>query len=145
MPVKPVGPIRRWPGLLFAALSSTAVLADDLTGADKILCSTVQVVACWQDGDCADVPGSELNVPQFVQVDLVGKQLRTTQASGENRSTPIRIIERAGGRIALQGYEEGRAFSLVIDEDTGRVSFASAADERVVVVFGACTPNAGGK
>ena len=133
-------PVNRWPYLLVAALSSTTVLADNVTGVDKLLCSTLRAVTCWQDGDCAELSAAELNIPQFVQVDLAGKQLTTTRASGENRATPIRIVERAGGKLVLQGYEKGRAFSLVIQEETGRASFASAADERGMVVFAACTP-----
>lgn len=132
--------VKRWPCFLVAALSSTAVFADNVAGADNILCSTLRAVACWQDGDCAELAAADLNIPQFVQVDLAGKQLTTTRASGENRATPIRIVERAGGKLVLQGYEKGRAFSLVIQEETGRASFASAADERGMVVFAACTP-----
>ena len=130
----------RWPCLLVAALGSTAVLADNVTGADKLLCSTLRAVECWQDGNCAELAAADLNIPQFVQVDLPGKQLTTTRASGENRATPIRIIERDGGKIVVQGYEKGRAFSLVIQEETGSASFASATDGRGVVVFAACTP-----
>ena len=137
--------VKRWPCVLVAALSSTAVLADNVTGADKLLCSTLRAVECWQDDDCAEVPPADLNIPQFVQVDLDGKELRTTKASGENRATPIRIVERDGGKIVVQGYEKGRAFSLVIQEETGRATFASAADARGLVVFAACTPGLAGK
>ena len=138
-------PVKRWPCFLVAALSSTAVLADNVAGTDRLLCSTLRAVECWQDGDCADLPPGDLNVPQFVQVDLAAKRISTTPASGENRATPIRIVERAGGRIVAQGYENGRAFSLVIHEETGRASIAAASDERSVVVFAACTPAPAGK
>jgi hypothetical protein len=79
-------------------------------------------------------------MPQFVVVDLPGKRLATTASSGENRSTPLQTIRRAAGLVIVQGHEAGRAFSLLIDELTGRASFASAADSRTVTVFAACTP-----
>jgi hypothetical protein len=40
----------------------------------------------------------------------------------------------------LQGLEKGRAFSIVIAEDTGRASFAVATNGFSVAAFGACTP-----
>jgi hypothetical protein len=40
----------------------------------------------------------------------------------------------------MQGIEAGRAFSLIIEESTGQATFASAAHERGVIVFAACTP-----
>src|SRR5438093_847135 len=68
-----------------------------------------------------------------------GARLRTTKASGENRSTPIKNLERADGSIFLQGVEKGRAFSFAIEEDTGFATIAVARRGRGVTVFGACT------
>jgi hypothetical protein len=125
--------------LLALALPAPAV-ADDLTGQQMILCTAVQVMLCTDDGDCAVENPWNLNVPQFIEINLKDKTLSTTKASGENRSTPIRTIEREGGLIFLQGVEAGRAFSFVIGEKTGMVSVAVARDSKTVSVFGACTP-----
>ena len=73
-------------------------------------------------------------------MDLAAKTLSTTAASGENRSTPIKNLEREEGMIILQGYENGRAFSFVIAEEDGMASIAVARDGLSVAVFGACTP-----
>jgi len=134
--------------LLRCALLATLCLAvvpasaDNVTGADKFLCTAVQVNACYLDGDgCLNsIPPWVLDVPQFIVVDLQAKTLSTTQASGENRSTPIEYLEREDGRIFLLGVEEGRAFSFVITEATGRVTVAVARDDASVGVFGSCTP-----
>lgn len=131
--------MRNMAGLVALLLASTAV-ADELSGADRLLCSTTQATACGMAAECATLPPTELNIPQFVVVDVKGKELSTTAASGENRRTPAQMVHRAEGQIILQGYEGGRAFSLVIQESTGRASFASAADARAVMVFAACTP-----
>jgi hypothetical protein len=122
-----------------AGLAST-VRADDLTGSDRILCTAVQVTACRDSGDCVvDLPWN-LNVPQFIEVDLKAKRLATTKASGENRATPIDTLRRENGTIVLQGFEKGRAFSIVVIEQTGQMSAAVAAEGKAVGVFGACTP-----
>jgi hypothetical protein len=71
--------------------------------------------------------------------------MATTKASGEDRSTPIRTLERENGLIYIQGIEGGRAFSFVISESTGLLSVAVARDGKAVSVFGACTPLSAGK
>ena len=114
--------------------------ADDLTGSDRLLCAAVQATACTDSGECGiDLPWN-LNIPEFIEVDLAAKRLSTTAASGENRSTPIEHLTRSDGVIVFHGFEMGRAFSWVISEGSGRVTAALAADGTSVTVFGACTP-----
>ncbi len=125
---------------LAVALSATGLRADDLTGVEKLLCTAVQATSCLDGGECVVGPPWKLNVPQFIEVDLAGKRLSTTKASGENRTTPITQLTRQGGLIVLQGLENDRAFSWVIAEDTGRAAVAVATDGKAVAVFGACTP-----
>ena len=132
--------------LAVAALARPAkASADDLTGAQMLLCTPVQVTVCTTDGECDSQNPWELNIPQFLELDLKGKSMSTTKASGENRSTPMRTLERDNGLIFIQGIEQGRAFSFVISESTGMLSVAVARDAKVVSVFGACTPLSAGK
>jgi hypothetical protein len=127
--------------LAFAFLVlAAAAPADDLTGQQSFLCTPVQVAICGDNGECAKDAPWELNIPQFIQMDLAGKKLSTTPASGENRSTPILSVARENGEIYLQGVELGRAFSFVIDEKTGMFSAAVARAGIAVSAFGACTP-----
>jgi hypothetical protein len=116
------------------------VLADDLTGKDHLLCSAGTVTACDELGECAVAPAWVFNVPQFIEIDLRERTLSTTEASGEARSTPIKNLERADGTIVLQGFENGRAFSFLITEETGLATVTVARDGIGVVVFASCTP-----
>jgi len=113
---------------------------DDLTGQDQILCTAVHVSKCTAGGECESELPWNLNIPQFLEVNLKDRNVSTTQASGENRATPIKSLERENGLILLQGSEAGRAFSFVIVENTGMASIAVARDALTVSVFGACTP-----
>jgi hypothetical protein len=126
--------------LMAAAVSAAPSTADDLTGAGKLLCSSVEATVCDVSGDCEMGPPWNWDIPQFIEVDLSRKMLSTTPASGENRSTPILNIVREQGVLFLQGVEGGRAFSFVINQSTGAVSAAVARDGITVSVFGACTP-----
>ena len=64
----------------------------------------------------------------------------TTEASGENRSTPMLTLSREDGEIVIQGVQGGRAFSVVMNEEFGDASFAIAADGLTISAFAACTP-----
>jgi hypothetical protein len=125
---------------LVVVFSAISLYADDLTGASRLLCTSVQATSCRDDADCVtDVPWA-FNVPQFIEIDLVSKMLSTTKASGENRESPILTLTRADGLIVIQGLELGRAFNFVINEESGRLSATVARDGITVSVFGACTP-----
>lgn len=126
--------------ILVTLLSTSNSGADDVRGASRFLCTAAEVTACFALGECVSLPPWELNVPQFIEIDLTEKVLATTAASGLNRSTPIKNLERVDGLIVLQGFEMGRAFSFVITEATGRASIAVAREDLAVTVFGACTP-----
>ncbi|MEQ9561476.1 MAG: hypothetical protein RLN69_03070 [Woeseiaceae bacterium] len=114
-------------------------LADDVTDVDRLLCSASEVTVCFESSDCVDVMPWELDMPQFIVIDLKKNVLSTTKASGENRSTPVRTLLRDNEEIVLQGVEAGRAFSFVIDEATGLLTVAVASDGMSVSVYGACT------
>ncbi len=126
--------------ILLMMVASTVAMADDLTGSEAILCTSIQATVCYMDEDCEIGTPWNWNIPQFIEIDFAEKVLRTTKASGENRQTPFKNIEREAGLIFLQGVERGRAFSFAIEEDTGLVSIAVARNGVTVSVFGACTP-----
>jgi hypothetical protein len=113
------------------AFAFAPAMADDLTGTDQILCTAVQATVCTMDGDCEMGSPWDWNIPQFIHVDLVAKTLRTTPASGQNRQTPIRSVERRDDSIFLHGMESGRAAAVARNGVT-------------VAVFGACTPASSG-
>ena len=130
------------PGLALAAAVSlsAAASADDLTGQDRILCAAVEVTRCMESGTCSSELPWNLNIPQFIEIDLKAKTFSTTKASGENRTTAIRTLLREDELLVLQGFEMGRAFSFVIHEPSGMASVAVARDGLTVSIFGSCTP-----
>lgn len=132
---------KRTVALAFALAAATLpAAADDLTGQDSILCTAVAATRCLESGGCTSEAPWNLNIPQFIEVNLKDRTFSTTKASGENRATPIRSLSREDGLLVLQGVEAGRAFSFVIDEESGMASVAVARDGMTVSIFGACTP-----
>ena len=127
-------------GAVLAMFAAMPVAADDLTGADRFLCAPGEVTVCGMDGECTSGPPWEFNVPDFIEVDLEAGLLKTTEASGENRQTPIPRIIREEGLIVLQGLEMGRAFSFNIEEASGTMTAVAARNGLFVGSFGVCTP-----
>ena len=131
---------------VFAILiPSTPALADDLAGATAVLCSSSWAAVCTSDEVCESGPPWAWNIPQFLELDLETKMLSTTEASGENRTTPVEVVRREEGLIFVQGMEHGRAFSIVVSENTGSMSAVIAAEDLTVSGFGACTPMPSGR
>ena len=131
----------RWVQALTILLAATSLVsADDLTGSDEFLCSPMVTSACLPDEGCDQKAPWALNIPLFIEVDLKGKKMSTTEASGLNRETEINNLLREDGLIVLQGYQQRRAFSMVIVEETGLLTFSVSSEHAGAVIFGACTP-----
>jgi len=122
-----------------AGLLGSVAAADNLQGVDRLLCATAEVIACVEQDECYTIAASDLDVPEFLVIDIKNKMLSTTKASAQNRSTPIASMIKSDGNIYLQGMEGGRAFSFVINEAAGNVTVAVSRDGVTVTVFGMCT------
>jgi len=120
-------------------LVGSAVTAENLEGANEILCASTQAQICFETGECFSVQPWELAIPEFVLIDTKKKTVSTTKASGQDRSSPFTSYSRSDGLIYLQGTEGMRAFSFVIDEVAGHMTVAVARDGMSVSVFGSCT------
>lgn len=126
--------------VLVMILLCGAAGADDIDGHDRFICSVGDVTMCTVDLRCETGPPWRFNIPDFIIFDLEARLLRTTEASHENRQTPILHITREDGLIVLQGFEMGRAFSFNIEEATGILVATSAKPQGFSGAFGVCTP-----
>ena len=122
-------------GLLIGGLAQ----AENVEGVDEIVCAATQVQICIEDDTCYSATAFELDMPDFVVIDISKKTISTTKASNQNRSTKFSSVTKEDGLIYLQGMEGGRAFSFVIHEASGRMTVAISRDGLSVSVFGACT------
>ncbi len=125
--------------LIFTVTSVQLVLADEVSGTDHFLCAALQATRCTAESECQTASPRTYNIPDFIEIDLVKKQLQTTKASGQNRVTPISNLVREDGQTFIQGMEGGRLFSLVIDEHNGNLTAAMASDGTTLSAFAVCT------
>jgi hypothetical protein len=115
------------------------VHADSLIEVNRMICAASQVQICIENDTCYSASPASLDVPDFVVIDTRKKTISTTKASKQNRSTIFTHAQNVDGQIILQGVEDGRAFSFLIDEGTGIMTVAVARDGITVNVFGSCT------
>ena len=113
--------------------------AENVANVERMVCASGQAKVCFETGECYSATPWELSVPDFVIIDTAKGTITTTEASEQNRSTEFSKSERSEGRLYVQGIEDGRAFSFVIHEATGRMTAAISRDGLTVTVFGACT------
>jgi hypothetical protein len=132
--------VQRWltTGLV-SMLYGGAVLADDVSGSDSLLCYGLSAARCETGEGCEVVEPWKLDLPDFVKLDLRGKRLQTTATSPEQRETPLQTVQREGGRILIHGSQGERAFTWLITETTGEGTLSVAAHGQGVTVFTVCT------
>jgi hypothetical protein len=115
------------------------LVAASYDGSVPLLCTAMTVLECEDIGECQRRTAMSVGLPPFLIVDFDKKLVRAPDAHG-GRSSALKNIERLDARIVLQGGEEGRGWTIVIDEDTGTMSAAVTGHQVGFVVFGACIP-----
>jgi hypothetical protein len=109
-------------------------------GSVPLLCALIEVMDCAPGADCLRGTPESVHLPQFIKLNFTENTLSTTEAAPRQQSTPIKHLEQVDRRMSLQGVEDGRAWSIIIGKETGKMSATVADDQVGFVVFGACTP-----
>ncbi len=125
---------------VFILTSAGLAWADSIAGSDKFICAAGHVTVCASDGSCENTSTAEMDIPEFIIVDLKNKKMRTTEASGANRTSDISTQLRESGKLHFQGSQAGRTLSANVSEQTGDAAFAIVLDNAIIGVFAACTP-----
>jgi hypothetical protein len=121
--------------LVGVAMLPAAVLAAPMDGSAPMLCALSSVMECSRDGDCERSSAEAAEVPPFVRVNVPQRVLATVDGA---RSSPITSVQRANGRLMLQGIQNDRVWGLVINEQSGRMSATVGEDDGAIVLSGAC-------
>lgn len=109
--------------------------ASVLDGSVPMLCVLTAVMECSTRGECERRTAQDAHVPPFIRVNV--PQLVLTSIDGR-RTSPIATIQRADGRLMLQGAQNGRVWGAVIDQTTGQMSASVTEHDGAFVLTGAC-------
>ena len=123
------------------ALSLPAVSAD-YDGSKTLMCATRYISQCDAGTDCVNVVPASVNIPEFFVINVSGKLI---SAVNDQRTTAIEHVEHIDGKLMLLGADDGvedvrdgMAWSMSINEETGRMVLSASGDGFAMVVFGAC-------
>ena len=130
----PVGMVLAAAGLCLAPNPAGAAGKHD--GSAPLLCVPIGVTECGAEGECKRGTAESVNLPQFMRVDVKAMTIRSEE---QKRESPIKTVEHMNGKLILQGTQGERGWTMLIVEDTGRLSATVTADGEGFVVFGACT------
>jgi hypothetical protein len=124
--------------LLVASLGLLAApaLAEALDASKPLLCSVAEVAECDGVAACTDVTLEQIDLPPLWRVDFAAKQLASQDGQ---RTSPISALETLDAVLLLQGHQNGRGWTLVVERATGHLSGSAADAEGVFVLAGSCT------
>ena len=119
--------------------------ADPIDVTKPTLCSLHEVYECNPYLECDKILPEYLNLPDFININFKDRMLKGKRY-GEDRKTPIEIIEIVDNLIILGGAEDdlknqpdGLGWTMSIVKDTGRLTISAAANETAYSIFGVCT------
>ena len=132
--------VRRTGFVLVSLVFSGSLLADDLTDSNELLCYGWSAARCNIEGECELAEPWQLNLPDFLRIDLRSKLAVSTETAPRQRETDIQTVTRENGMIILQGMQGDRAFSWLITESSGEGTLTVSAPDEGLTVFTNCTP-----
>ena len=107
-------------------------------GSVPLLCAPIEIIECGAEGDCVTATAEAVNIPQFFKIDVKKKMISATGES--ERKVAIKNLEHNNGNMIIPGGQGGRGWTMVISEESGKLSASVAGDQFGFLVFGACTP-----
>ena len=118
-------------GLVFCSGWATA---SDFDGSKPLVCAMVEVLDCGLFEKCERVNPEDVNLPNLFRLDIKKKEM-----SGADRKTQIKHVVNEEGNVILQGTSaNGRAWSILLSENSGKFTGAVAGVEFGFLIFGSC-------
>lgn len=125
--------------LLALTTFSGFATADKLNDSSKIVCSSVDVIACQHGANCVNGSSQSFELPNFMFIDFKGKSISAKNHAGKEFISPIKNFEVTESQLIIQGVENHRGWNAAIDRASGRLSVSSVGNEVSIMIFGACT------
>jgi hypothetical protein len=122
-------------GLACGVLAAEAG-AEGLDGKAPLVCDLTSAAQCDGGATCRGVTLEQIDLPPVIHVDFAASQLASEDGQ---RTSPIGATEALEAALVVQGHQNGRGWTLVIDRATGQLSATLAEAEGALVVAGACT------
>jgi hypothetical protein len=121
---------------LLGLLAPCSAQAEGVDGEAPLVCDLVEVSLCDAVAGCRKIEFGEVDLPHVYTVDFTARQLASEDGQ---RTSPIASQELLEAALLLQGTQNGRGWTMVVDRATGHLSATVADAEGALVIAGACT------
>jgi hypothetical protein len=108
-----------------------------IDGKKPLVCDLVDASLCDGVASCASTEFAKIDLPTVYLVDFAAQRLASEDGQ---RTSPIASQELLDAALVLQGVQNGRGWTMVVDRATGHLSATIADLEGALVITGACTP-----
>jgi hypothetical protein len=122
--------------LLTIALAAPLARAEGIDATKPVQCALAQAAECDPMAQCSPVTPEQIELPGAWRVDFAAKQLVSTDGQ---RTSPISAVDALDAVVVLQGHQNGRGWTMVIERATGHLAASIADLEGVFVLAGGCT------
>lgn len=118
------------------SLLAFSAQAQEIDASQPLRCALAEAAECDEMAECSDVTLEQIELPGELRVDFAAKQL---VSSDGQRTSPILAVEAQGAVVVLQGHQNGRGWTMVLERATGRLSATIATLEGAFVLAGGCS------
>ncbi len=130
--------------MLFVAHLCWAEKSIDIPG--PAICASQEVLECEPVEGCTRVSVEDIDGPLFVSLKPGDTKMLVTLTNGRHETTTAKHRAKVDGKFIFQGaeeanpeHEDGTGWTMLIDEDTGRMTITASGEDTAFVIFGACT------
>ena len=120
---------------LAAICVATTAPAESLDATKPLVCTLNGSSQCDAEAACIQVTLDQIDLSQEIRVDFANRQLSSKL---DERTSPIDDIDELDTVLVLQGHQNGRGWTMVIDRETGHLSAALAESAGAFVLSGEC-------
>lgn len=113
-------------------------LSQDFDGSKDLICSVTEVTECATGEGCFQGQAVNFSFPDFFRINFKKKQLSGKSMNQKVLTSPIQHVNQDDGNLILQGRQNGRAWSMVISQESGHYTGTVAGEEFSFSIFGAC-------
>ena len=118
-----------------AFLTAGPASAGDFDGSKLLICALVEAIDCTAGEECIKGLPDDVGAPNFMRIDFAQKAV-----IGPKQTSPILFMDKSDEQILLHGKELGYGWTLVLDQESGKLTATLVNREGAFVLFGSCTP-----
>jgi len=124
-------------------LAASPAWSEQAVPSEPLSCVFFQAFECTPEDGCEATTPEELDAPRLIKIDLAeGKLVAASRTAGALEST-IKLSERVGENLILQGLDGALPWSLTLNSETHLLTGAATDDDSGFVMFGICVPPSG--